>query len=96
MDAVLPLNLSRFELQLIVETPSLLLLCDFERKAIMAVTNFSFSIKFIVESISEEAGFDWITFWTFELIVPSAFVDFDSDGEAETKLDKAEEASKAN
>jgi hypothetical protein len=43
--------------ELIVETPSLLLLCDFERPAITAVMNGSFSFKFIVASHSEGARF---------------------------------------
>ncbi len=42
-------------LQLIVE--SLLLLCDFKCPAFMAVPNFNFFFKFIVESISEGARF---------------------------------------
>jgi hypothetical protein len=42
-------------LQLIVE--SLLLLCDFKRPVITAVTNGNFFFKFIVESISEGARF---------------------------------------
>jgi hypothetical protein len=48
---------ANFSLQLIVETPSLLLLRDFERPAITAVMNGSFSFKFIVASHSEGAQF---------------------------------------
>ena len=43
--------------ELIVETPSLLMLRDFERSAITAVMNGSFSFKFIVASHSEGARF---------------------------------------
>jgi len=43
--------------KLIIETPSLLLLHDFERPAITAVMNGSFSFKFIVASHSEGAQF---------------------------------------
>jgi hypothetical protein len=45
---------ANFSLQLIVETPSLLLLCDFKGPAIMAEMNGSFSFKFIVASHSGE------------------------------------------
>ena len=50
-------NEDNSEIQLIVETPSPLLLRDFEHPAITAVMNGSFFFKFIVESILEGARF---------------------------------------
>jgi hypothetical protein len=55
--AIMMATFANFSLQLIVETPSLLLLRDFERPAITAVMNGSFSFKFIVASHSEGAQF---------------------------------------
>ena len=55
--AIMMAPLANFSLQLTVETPSHLLLRDFERPAITAVMNGSFSFKFIVASHSEGARF---------------------------------------
>jgi hypothetical protein len=55
--AIMMAPFANFSLQLIVETPSLLLLCDFKRPAITAVMNGSFSFKFIVAFFFEGARF---------------------------------------
>jgi hypothetical protein len=55
--AIMTAPLSNFSLQLIDESPSLLLRCDFERPAITTRTNDSFSFKFFVESILDGERF---------------------------------------